>query len=139
MKRGDAATNRPSYIVDTHALYWNLQNPGRLSAAADAIFRLAEAGAAKIIIPAIVIAEFYYVAKKQNQSLSLPKLIDDIENTACFALSPLGRDQLGYFEVLDDVDEMHDRLIAAEALAQNAVVVSKDKVIASSAAVVTVW
>jgi len=41
-KKSINTTKTPVYIADTHALYWYLQNPHRLSPAADAVFRLAE-------------------------------------------------------------------------------------------------
>ena len=34
----------PVYIADTHALFWYRTNPAKLSPAADAVFRLADAG-----------------------------------------------------------------------------------------------
>ena len=47
----------PTYVADTHALFWYLENPDRLSLAADAVFRLAAAGGALIVVPAIVVAK----------------------------------------------------------------------------------
>ena len=134
-----ATAGKPVYVADTHAFYWYLQNPNRLSPAADAIFRLAEAGGATIIVPAIVMAELYYVAKKMSHDISLRKLIDEIDETTGFYLSALDREQLERFETFDDITEMHDRLIAAEALAKQAIIVSKDKVIADCSLVTTVW
>ncbi|MDP1808010.1 MAG: PIN domain-containing protein [Actinomycetota bacterium] len=127
-----------SYVADTHALYWYLQNPARLSAAADAVFRLAEVGGALIIIPAIVVAELYYVAKKQNHDLSIAGLLSDIDAAPGFMLSELGQAQLELLEAVD-IDEMHDRLIAAEALARKAAVVTKDQTLRNSQLIDTIW
>ena len=46
-------SRQPRFVTDTHALWWQLETPERLSANAAAIFRLAEGGAAIIIVPAL--------------------------------------------------------------------------------------
>jgi len=135
----DAHEDRPVYVIDTHAFYWYLQNPKKLSPAADAVFRLAEAGGAIIVVPAIVVAEIFYAAKKQNRNLSLARLLNDIDETAGYILSPLARKQLEELDELHDISEMHDRLIAAEALVQEAIVLSKDPVLANCSSITTVW
>jgi len=38
-----------------------------------------------------------------------------------------------------DVDEMHDRLIAAEALVYNAIIITKDETLRQSKIATTVW
>jgi PIN domain nuclease of toxin-antitoxin system len=139
MRQIEALDDRPTYVVDTHAFYWYLQNPGKLSPAADAVFRLAEAGGATMVVPAIVVAELFYVAKKHNHNLSLSRLLDDIDETAGYVLSPLAREQLAELDELHEVSEMHDRLIAAEALARAAIVVSRDPILAACSSVTTVW
>lgn len=131
-------TDLPAYVVDTHSFYWYLQNPDRLSIAADAIFRLAEAEKARLIIPAIVIAEMYYLTRKKGQSLSPSKLLKDIYEAPGFHLSELGRPQLEKLEVLD-IPEMHDRLIAAEALVYKAPVVTRDPLLQNLNEIETVW
>ncbi len=139
MTETDAEKDQPVYVVDTHAFYWYLQNPKRLSPAADAVFRLAEAGGARIVVPAIVIAELYYVAKKHNHDLAVARLLDDICGTANYVFSPLGRDQLEELDELPEITEMHDRLIAAEAHVRQAIVVTKDPVLTGCSSITTVW
>ena len=53
----------PVYVTDTYALFWYRQEPSQLSPAADAVFRLAYVGGARILVPAIVIAELYYLTR----------------------------------------------------------------------------
>lgn len=129
----------PVYVADTHAFYWYLQNPKRLSPAADAVFRLAEAGGAQIVVPAIVIAELYYVAKKYAHGFAIARLLDDIHATASYLFSPLGREQLEELDELPEIIEMHDRLIAAEARVRQAIVITKDAVLTGSPSITTLW
>lgn len=128
----------PVFILDTHSFYWYLQSPYRLSPAADAIFRLAEAEGAFLLVPAIVISEIYYLTKKKGKALSPSRLLRDIQVAPGFHLSELGRPQLEKLDAID-VPEMHDRLIAAEALVYRAPVVTKDPVLQNLNQIQTVW
>jgi PIN domain nuclease of toxin-antitoxin system len=129
----------PVYIVDTHALYWYRTNPSRLGPAADAVFRLADAGGAHIIVPAIVIAELYYLTQKFGPPASTSAMLEDINNSREFVFSELGQRQLKTMEQVEGVSEMHDRLIAAEALAHHAPLISKDEVLRGIAALDVIW
>ena len=127
-----------TYIADTHALYWYLQMPTKLGPGADAVFRLAEIGDADIIVPAIVVAEIYYLTKKRGQLLLPSSLLDALDKSAGFIFSELGRGQLIGLEK-SKIEEMHDRLIAAEALMRAATVITKDADLQQSSNVATVW
>ena len=129
----------PVYIVDTHALYWYWTNPTRLSPAADAVFRLADAGGARIIVPAIVIAELFFLTQKFGPAVLPSAMLADINNSREFAFSELDRTQLEAMEHVVGVTEMHDRLIAAEALARHAPLISKDEVLRGNAMVDVIW
>ena len=56
--------SRTRFVADTHALWWYFRSPERLSVAASAVFQLAETGNATVVVPAIVVAEFYYLSVK---------------------------------------------------------------------------
>lgn len=129
----------PVYVVDTHALFWYRSDPGRLSPAADAVFRLADSGGAVIIVPAIVVAELYYLTQKLGRTMSTSAIISEIHHSREFAFSPLGQDQLEALERVEGVSEMHDRLIAAEALVHHAPIVSKDQVLRENPMVDVIW
>jgi PIN domain nuclease of toxin-antitoxin system len=129
----------PIYIVDTHSLYWYRRDARRLSPAADAVFRLAAAGEAFIIVPAIVIAELFYLTSKLGNPTSPSVLFTDIARSREFVFSPLGQEQLEIMETIDSIPEMHDRLIAAEALLHQAPVISIDQILKLSGVVEVIW
>ena len=129
----------PVFVLDTHVLYWYLRQPQRLSVAADAIFRLAEAGGARLIVPAITIAELYYLSVKVGRPVAPSAILDALKSVAAIEVSDLGETQLRMLDAVTDVPEMHDRLIAAEALSRNAAVVTRDQRLARSAQIATVW
>ncbi len=129
----------PVYIGDTHALFWCLKRPGQLSAAANAAFRLSSAGGAHIIVPAIVVAEYCYLTEKMGASMLPSVFLAHIARSREFIFSELGQAQLESMEKVGGVPEMHDRLIAAEALAYEAPVISKDEALRASGVVDVIW
>ena len=125
--------------MDTHALWWYLRSPERLSAAASAVFRLAETGNATIIVPAIAVAEFYFLSVKLGQPFTPSDLLDALDEVSRIELSDLGKAQLAGLDLFPEIPEMHDRLIAAESVALDAPVVTRDEILADSPQVETVW
>ena len=127
------------FVVDTHALWWYLKYPERLPAAAGAIFRLAETGHATIIVPAIAIAELYFLSVRVNEPFSPTDLLEDLDSASGIHLSDLGRAQLEMLDAFPEIPEMHDRLIAAESMVFDAPVVTRDETLSRSSQVETVW
>ena len=127
------------FVVDTHALWWYLRSPQRLTPAAAAVFRLAETGNATIIVPAIVIAEFYFLSAKLGQTIAPSVLLQLLTAVGGIELSDLGRAQLERLEQFPEIPEMHDRLIAAESMTLGAPVVTRDEILSTSPQVETIW
>ena len=127
------------FLVDTHALWWYLRSPDRLTPAASAVFRLAETGNATIVVPAIAVAEFYFLSVKLKQPVAPSTLLDALTSVSGIELSDLGRAQLERLDQFPDIPEMHDRLIAAESAALDAPVVTRDATLSASPNVETVW
>ena len=127
------------FVVDTHALWWYLRSPERLTAAASAVFRLAETGNATIIVPAIAVAEFYFLSAKLGQPIPPSDLLAALDAVGGIELSDLGRAQLERLDRFPEIPEMHDRLIAAEAAALDAPVVTRDETLTASVQIETVW
>ena len=127
------------FVVDTHALWWYLSSPERLTTAASAVFRLAETGNATIIVPAITVAEFYFLSAKLGQPIPPSELLASLDAVGGIELSDLGRAQLEWLDRFPEIPEMHDRLIAAEAAFLDAPVVTRDETLTASRQVETVW
>ena len=131
--------SRTRFVTDTHALWWYFRSPERLSAAASAVFQLAETGNATVIVPAIVVAEFYYLSVKLGHPLEPSTFLAALDSVGGIELSELGRAQLERLGRFPEVPEMHDRLIAAEADVIGAPVVTRDEALAASTGISTIW
>ena len=127
------------YILDTHVLWWYLKSPGRLSAAVLAVFRLAETGHAFLVVPAITIAEFYYLSIKLGQPVAPSRLLQVLSSVRGIELSALGQRQLERLDLFPEIPEMHDRLIAAESLTSAAPVLTRDETLSASPQIETIW
>lgn len=100
---------------------------------------MAETENATIVVPAITVAEFYYLSVKLGQPVAPATLLDILTGVSGVELSDLGRAQLEILDLFPEIPEMHDRLVAAEAVALDAPLVTKDGALAASAQVETVW
>ena len=132
-------TSELRFVADTHTLWWYLTSSQRLSPAASAIFRLAETGNATLIVPAIALAELHFVSVKIGEPKAPSILIDALLSVAGIEFSDLGRAQLDWLDRIPEVPEMHDRLIAAEAMVRQAPVVTRDAVLSDSPQIETIW
>ena len=131
---------RPAeFVVDSHALWWYLKTPELLSETAVSVFELAEAGEATIVIPAIVVAEFYFLSVKLGQPFTPAALYHHLAPVRGIELSDLGIAQLVLLERLPEIADIHDRLIAAEALHRQAPLLTRDRVLRASTQLETVW
>ena len=68
-----------------------------------------------------------------------PALLDILTGVSGVELSDLGRGQLEILDLFPEIPDIHARLIAAEAVALDAPLVTKNGALAASAPVETVW
>lgn len=133
-------TNSPErFVVDTHALWWYLFSSERLSTAAAVVFLRAATGEATIIIPAIVVAELYYLSIKLRDPVAPSELMDMVRTVRGMEFSDLGMAQLEKLDDLHEIPEMHDRLIDAESMVLDAPVITRDRAFSASPHIQTVW
>ena len=127
------------YVVDIHALWWHIDSSERLSHTASDIFQKATSGEVTIVVPAIVVAELYYLSVKLSKPVMPSELMDAVDSMTGFEFSDLGMAQLEKLDDLQEIPEMHDRLIAAESLVLDAPVITRDRVFSNSSQIETVW
>ncbi len=128
-----------SYVSDTHALFWYLTASPRLGSQAKTAFAEAAAGQATILIPAIVLAELYYVNEKAGRPVSLAQETVKLRQAGQFVFLPFTADDVLDFDADAAVPEMHDRMIVGAARRSGAVCVTRDAQIVASGLVPTLW
>ena len=131
--------DQEQFVIDTHALWWYLNSPEMLTPHTSSILSMATAGDVTVIIPAIVVAELYYLSVKRGDPIILSEFMNAVKDANGFEFSDLGLAQLERLDDLQEIPEMHDRLIAAEALVLDAPVITRDRVFSDSSQVETVW
>ncbi len=126
------------YVTDTHSILWYFTEDPRLSKRAFDVFE----GTVRegfIIIPAVVLAEIMFIAKKGRITLTFEETLKKIERYENFDLALLDVDILKVANKIEADLEMHDRLIVATALYFNATLITKDRQIGNAAICPTIW
>mgnify|MGYP001562699869 FL=1 len=126
------------YVTDTHSLVWYFTSDPRLSSKALSAFSEAESDG-NIIVPAVVLAEIMFIAKKGRITISFAETLDKIGESGNFIIAPLDADILKIADKIEADLEMHDKLIAATAIYYEAVLITRDEHLSRSQIVATVW
>ncbi|MBI5328639.1 MAG: type II toxin-antitoxin system VapC family toxin [Deltaproteobacteria bacterium] len=126
------------YITDTHSLVWYFTDDSRLSNKALQAFQPSEEKGI-IFVPAVVLAEIMFIARKGRITLSFEDTLNRIEESENFEIVPLNTEILRTANKIEADMEMHDRLIVATALWHNASLITKDETLRESGIVSTIW
>ncbi|HEY0722445.1 MAG TPA: PIN domain-containing protein [Pyrinomonadaceae bacterium] len=127
------------YLTDTHALYWYLVSSPSLGAGAGSAFDEADNGLALIYIPAIVVAELYFLNEKKQHPLDFVAKYERLEQSQQFVLLPFFPATTLHFDACRSILEMHDRMIVADARLLSAPLITRDRDIIMSGLVQTIW
>lgn len=90
-------------------------------------------------MPAVVLAEIMFIARKGRITLSFDDTLNRIEESENFEIAPLNAEILRAADKIETDLEMHDRLIVGTALHHNASLITKDETLRESGVVSTVW
>ncbi len=132
----------PSFVTDTHALIWSLQNDPQLGVHARQIFAAAGQGETLIYVPTICVVEMIYLQEKKRIPSGLITQLDTLLQlgVAGLLLQELtgGIANATSHVLRAEVPDMPDRIIAATALHLGVPLISRDRRISLSA-VATIW
>ena len=103
------------------------------------IFAQLEEGKAEMFVPAMVFAEIAYLSERNRIETNLEEVDQYIRTHSCIHEHPLTLRTVEVAFSIDDVPELHDRLIAASAKEADAVLITNDPVIEKSSHVETLW
>jgi PIN domain nuclease of toxin-antitoxin system len=103
-------------------------------------FEDASTGKVAIVIPAIAIAEIAYLSEKGRITTNLSILNQIISNSSNgFSVSMLDFETINTAFQIQDIPELHDRLIAATAVFLNLPLLTNDPIIEKSTYLTTFW
>lgn len=134
-----ATPDQPTYVTDTHGLIWYLAASPRLGKAAKAAFDQVADGQARLIVPAIVIAELVYVGEKRHAAVDVGAILQRLQGNPSVELTPLTVEVVLAMRAMPSIPEMHDRLIACEAKMRGAKVITRDEEIRKAGVGEVVW
>ncbi len=127
-----------SLIADTMAVVLWLEQR-RLPPQARALFQLATLGQATLYLPGMVFAEILYLHERGRISASLADAIALTTEQTNFREMPLSAEITAAAARINDIPELHDRLIAATGVSVGLPVISNDPLMHASRWVHAFW
>jgi predicted nucleic acid-binding protein len=128
-------------VIDTVALVHHLSDT--LPPAAARAFRSAENGSGQLFLPEIALGEFAYLALRGKLGIPRPRVVveevlDRVRASGYVQLSALG--SAGWSTFLElEIPELHDRLIAADAVSRALPLISNDPELSGIPGLELVW
>jgi len=125
-----------SFVTDTQALVKFMMGKKVINDKSHQAFQSADKGEAAIIIPAIVLMEVLYLFEKNRIDINLLQT-EELFKSQNYQFEPLSFDILKTASEIDDIPELHDRLIAATARYLGLPLITNDPMIQNSKLVKT--
>jgi predicted nucleic acid-binding protein len=129
------------YLVDTVAFVRYLED--RLTPKSERVFDEAEAGKTHLLPPQIALAEFMYIAlrgrlKGTRRELQVRDVLHNLTASEAFTISSMPTSAWDVFTELS-IPALHDRMIAAEAIAREIPLVSNDPAFREIEGLTALW
>lgn len=128
-----------NYLADTVALVRHMRGCNRLGAQANHIFQQADAGGLTIFIAGVSLMEILYLSEKRRIPINLADIQTLLSGSQNYQVIPVGLEAVVMAASVDDVPELHDRLILATAKLLEVPIITNDPVMVASKHVKTVW
>jgi predicted nucleic acid-binding protein len=119
------------YVTDTQALVKFMMGKKVINDKAHQAFLSADKGECRIIIPAVVLMEVLYLFEKNRIEVGLLHT-EDLLKGQNYQFEPLTLEILKTASDIDDIPELHDRLIAATARYLDIPIITNDPLIRKS-------
>ena len=127
------------YLADTVALIHHLRNRRKLSNLAETILQAADRGEHTILLSAVTLMEILYLGQANRIPLSLNDLLAAVDGSDNYRIIPLDKHIIATAQTIDDVPELHDRMIVATAVYHQAPILTPDHIIKASQHIKAIW
>jgi PIN domain nuclease of toxin-antitoxin system len=128
-----------NYLADTVAIVRHLRRHPALGRTAARIVSEADAGLHHVYLSAISLMEVLYLSEAKKIDVGLNELVLQISNSRNYSILPMDADVILAAIEIDDVPELHDRILVATAKHFGLLILTGDRVIVQSRYVSTVW
>jgi PIN domain nuclease of toxin-antitoxin system len=126
--------------MDTCALRRAVFYPKELTRLGRAIVELAQDYQAELVVPTFVLVEMELQIRRRRQiPQTFPEFLEAVMRAGYIRIEPLGTDHVALLPTLLAIPELHDRIIVAHAIANDAPLMTSDHAIRDSSLVETVW
>ncbi|EDN68320.1 conserved hypothetical protein [Beggiatoa sp. PS] len=127
------------YLADSVALIRHLRKHRRLGIKARKILQEADAGEHTIFVSAMSLMEILYLAQAKKITVDLAQVMTLISNSPNYTLVPIDADVVLATATVDDVPELHDRILVGTAKHLQVPILTSDQIITQSSHVQTIW
>jgi predicted nucleic acid-binding protein len=132
------ATPKSEYVTDTMGLVLRMEQR-KMGAKARALFQSADAGEVIIHVPALVFVEILYLSERNRIQATLHDVISLLTASSTYRQAPLTVEVIQAAARINDIPELHDRLIASTALSLNLPLITNDPLIQASSLTECIW
>ncbi|HET8865549.1 MAG TPA: PIN domain-containing protein [Gracilimonas sp.] len=126
------------YVADTMALILWLEKR-KMPANVKKTFQQVDREQAEVIIPAMVFAELAYLSEKSRIDTTIDEAQHLIKNNSSVFEHPISLETVTHAFEIDDIPELHDRLIATSGKELGLPILTNDPDIQNSTFVKTIW
>jgi PIN domain nuclease of toxin-antitoxin system len=127
------------YLADTVAIVRHLRAHPALGPQAAQILRDADSGRHHVYLSAITLMEVLYLSEAKRVDVRLDELIRHVSNSVNYEIVSVNADVVLAAAGVDDVPELHDRIIVGTAKWLEVPIVTGDGIISESRHVKTIW
>ncbi len=127
------------YLADTVALVRHLRNHPALGRAAADVLSQADEGLHRVYLSAITLMEVLYLSEAGRIDLPLRELVATVARSRNYEVVPVDASVVLAAVDIDDVPELHDRIIVATARYLGVPILTGDRVIARSRYAQSIW
>ena len=127
------------YVVDTVTLVWHPEKHRRLGAQARSILQEADQGHHTIVISGVTLMEILYLSERRRISVDLTILKNLLARNQNYSVTPVSFEIIEATASIDDIPELHDRVIAGTAAWLNIPILTNDPAMTASRHVRTIW
>jgi len=127
------------YLADTVALIRYIERHPALGQRAKRILQETDEGVHRVFISGVTLMETLYLSEARKISLNLHDLVGRINTSVNYHIYPMDAQVVIVAATIDDVRELHDRIIAGTAKHLNVPILTSDQSLTRSRYISTVW